>query len=154
MADEFARVREIQQTVAEMNVRHYHKLMALAGVTTSITLHEAPAIDDYGTITMGEWKGYLIQILPMVFNMRIVMTPKDCQGVYDYGWCFDKGPAAFLALAVWDPETEAEPPGYKKRACGLRQAGEDVAHGMSVGAATVSARWGDLLQDVATDSAS
>lgn len=83
---------------------------------SSIEWLDEPAVDDYGTVTIGEWGGYLIQIAPMLFNDRLVMTPKSCLGVYDHGWCYPKSGAAYLAALMWNPEHDAEPVGYIKRA--------------------------------------
>lgn len=79
-----------------------------------IDLLDTPETDDYGTVTIGRWGGYLVQILPMLFNDRLVLTPEDAPMSYDYGWCYPKGGAAFLAAAVWNPETEGEPKGFIK----------------------------------------
>lgn len=84
-----------------------------------------PTADGYGTVTIGRWGGYLLQICPMIFNDRLVMTPESCQYVYDHGWCFQKGGAAALAALAWDPETEAEPVGYIRRVnLAVRKPGE------------------------------
>lgn len=91
-------------------------------------------VDGYGTATVAKWGGYLVQVVPMIFNDRIVLTPEATPYVYDYGWCYDKGPAAILAVRAWDPETEAEPPGYKKAVVTGRRAGEkagDSGHGVA-----------------------
>ncbi len=120
-------LRDAYELLYRRSVWHRFKLLREAGVTTTITLFEEPAIDAYGAVTVGEWKGYLIQIIPMLYNDRVVMSPKRSPQVYDFGWCFDKGPAAYLAVAAWDPETQAEPAGYKKAVIAGREAGQDVA---------------------------
>lgn len=108
-------------TLRRMRVKHAEAV--------HIELYEQPQFDDYGTVTIGEWGGYRIQILPMGFNDRLALNPKTAQWGYDHGWCYDKGGAAILAALVWDPETEAEPPGYKKRAThGLRKAGQKASN--------------------------
>lgn len=86
-----------------------------------------PTVDGYGAVTVGEWGGYLVQILPMIFNDRLVLTPERARGVYDYGWCFAKGGAAMLAAMVWNPATQAEPVGYIKAVIPGRVAGELAA---------------------------
>ena len=58
----------------------------------------------------------VVLICPMIFNDRIVIQTGIDSPCYDHGWCYDKGGAAVIAALVWDPLTEAEPPGYKKRA--------------------------------------
>jgi hypothetical protein len=75
-----------------------------------------PETDGYGRMTIGRWGGYFIDICPMLFNDRLVLTPEHDTDVYDYGWCYPKGNAAVLAAFDWDPETQAEPAGYIKRA--------------------------------------
>jgi hypothetical protein len=86
---------------------------------------DEPVIDEYGTVTIGSWGGWLIQVCPMLFNDRLVLTPQDNPLVYDYGWCFPKGGAAVLAAMVWDPATQAEPVGYIKAVMTTpRRAGE------------------------------
>lgn len=65
--------------------------------------------------TLAEWEGYLIEIIPMVFNDRVVMTPRDDRQTYDHGWCYDKGGAGLIAALAWDPTREDEPAGWKKR---------------------------------------
>ncbi len=91
------------------------KLINQSKIVTTIDFYGKVTIDSYGTVTVGEWGGYLIQIMPMAFNDRLVMTPKSCLGVYDYGWCFPKGAAPLLAAMVWNPQREAEPKGFIKR---------------------------------------
>lgn len=102
-------------------------LTELAGITrrdSPITWLPEPVVDGYGTVTYGEWGGYLVQIVPMIFNDRVVLTPEDASDVYDYGWCYPKGGAAVLAMVAWNPETEAEPAGYIKAVVDGRRAGQ------------------------------
>lgn len=92
---------------------------------TTIELLDTPTVDGHGAVTIGRWGGYLVQILPMIFNDRLVLTPESFPYIYDHGWCYPKGGAAHLAALAWDPGTEAEPAGYKKRATpGGRQPGD------------------------------
>lgn len=62
---------------------------------------------------------WIVSVTPMIFNDRILLARReDWPGRgYTAGFCYDKGPAAALAAAVWDPETERYPVGYKKIAC-------------------------------------
>ncbi len=117
-------VREHQQRVARLSVAQYMKLIRDSGRTPAIDLLDEPEIDEYGTVTLGSWANYLVQIMPMIFNDRIVLTPAATPMFIDYGWCYDKGGAAYLAAAIWDPAIEGEPKGYKKRVAGIRQPGE------------------------------
>jgi hypothetical protein len=124
----------------------YNELIEKAVTDSPIDFYTKVKIDDYGTVTIGEWGGYYIQIMPMIFNDRIVMTPISAPYVYDHGWCFAKGGAAILAALIWNPETEPEPLGYKKRAtAGQRTAGEVVDPQISAGLQRVLARWGGEL---------
>lgn len=72
-------------------------------------------LNDRYCYTIKETETHLVEIQPMIFNDRVVLTPKTCLDIYECGWCFDKGGAAFYAAVAWDPDTEAEPVGYKKR---------------------------------------
>lgn len=90
------------------------RLFAELGHESVIDMTEPVIDDEYCTVTIGRWGGYLVQIVPMIFNDRLVMTPECFPLIYDFGWCFPKGPAAYLAAAAWNPETEAHPPGHIK----------------------------------------
>lgn len=104
-----------------------------------ITFYDPVTVDEYMAVTIGEWGGYLIQITAMGFNNRIVLSPKGL-AVYDYGWCYDRGPTALMALLVWNPETEGEPAGYKKLAgAGGREPGQRA------GALTANSAYGLIL---------
>lgn len=61
-----------------------------------------------------------IDILGMIYNFRIVTTPRDCELVWDRGWCYfgrDEGTfiRAVLAAMAWDGSDESEPLGFDKR---------------------------------------
>jgi hypothetical protein len=75
---------------------------------------DEPRVDDYGTVTLGRWGGWIIQVCPMLYSDRLVLTPERDTMVYDFGWCYPKGGAAHLAALAWDPETEGEPVGFIK----------------------------------------
>lgn len=70
----------------------------------------------------------LVMVTPMLFNNRIIHVPHNEPMFYDHGWCYDRTPGlshmeAVLAAMEWNPDTEHEPAGYKKRAtAGKRQA--------------------------------
>lgn len=81
-------------------------------------------IDAYGVVMIGTWGGYLVQIMPMIYNDRLVLTPAYNTNIVDYGWCYPRGAAAYLAAMQWDPETEAEPVGYIKAIRAGRRAGQ------------------------------
>jgi hypothetical protein len=79
----------------------------------------AAVVDTIEAIEYGwrikETATHFVDVCPMLFNDRICLTPKAAPGVYDYGWCYDKGGAAIYAAIAWNPDTEAEPAGFKKR---------------------------------------
>jgi hypothetical protein len=76
-------------------------------------------------VVVGRWGGWLVAVMPMAYNDRLILAGDDGKYGYDHGWCYPKGGAAALAARVWDPETQAEPPGYIKRATPIpRAAGE------------------------------
>lgn len=104
--------------------RHLDTLIKASTVEPVIRFHPTVSFDGYGVMTVGDWGGYLIQIMPMAYNDRLVMTPASLPSVYDFGWCFPKGPAPVLAALVWNPETEGEPKGFIKRIGSPRQPGE------------------------------
>lgn len=64
---------------------------------------------------VGETETHFIDIVPMIFNHRVVLTPKSFPLVYDAGWCYPSLLAAVAAVQVWDPAAEPEPVGYIKR---------------------------------------
>lgn len=88
---------------------------------------EPPVVDGYGRRTIGRWGGYTIDVCPMLFNDRLVLTPESAPDGYDYGWCYPKGGAAEVAARIWDPETQAEPAGYVKAVIAGRVAGQRAA---------------------------
>ena len=60
---------------------------------------------------------FVVSWAPMLFNDRLFVTRRsDYPRTWVTAWCFDKGPAAALAAAVFDPEVDMEPPGFKKLA--------------------------------------
>lgn len=66
--------------------------------------------------TVAETPKYWVDILPMIFNHRVVLTPKDCPVVYDAGWCYSDFPSALQAVEDWDIDNQDEPAGAIKRA--------------------------------------
>lgn len=58
---------------------------------------------------------WIVSVTPMLFNDRILLTHvAEYPHLWVAGWCYDKGGAAFLAAAVFDPEKGESPVGYKK----------------------------------------
>lgn len=78
-----------------------------------------PTVDpeDFGRIDGGwrvkETETHYVEVLDMLFNERIVWTPKSAPKVYDRYWCYDKG-LALHAAALWDGADDTEPVGWKK----------------------------------------
>lgn len=72
----------------------------------------------------GRWRvketaTHYIEVLEMIWNWRIVTTPKSCEMVWDRGWCYEgKDLAAFLTVVLaaqaWDGSDATEPEGYFK----------------------------------------
>lgn len=69
---------------------------------------------DGTALRIKETETHYIEVVPMAFNDRIVMTPKSTPYTYDRYWCFDRGPAAVLAALAWDGATDTEPVGWIK----------------------------------------
>lgn len=125
--DQHTEMREIARATQVYAARHYATVLqaAKAKHTPVIDMLELPTCDEYGTMTIGTWGGYHVQIMPMLFNDRLILTPQTASWGYDHGWCYPKGGSAYLAALVWDPQADGEPAGYKKRAtAGLRQPGQ------------------------------
>lgn len=123
----FAAHREYVRYQHEMSWKRFRSALGKLPEPSVITFREELDLDQWGTVTLGEWGGYLIQIMSMIFNDRLVLTPKTATWGHDFGWCYDKGGAAGLAALVWNPQTEGEPVGFKKRAsAGVRQPGQQA----------------------------
>lgn len=71
----------------------------------------------FGGWLIKETDDWFVMVMPMLFNDRVVIGTQD-ERIFGYsaGWCYDKGGAALLAAAAWDPVTQDEPAGYKKAA--------------------------------------
>jgi hypothetical protein len=70
--------------------------------------------DDNGALTIARYGGWLVQVMSMIVNDRLVLTPENDTMGYDYGWCFPKGLAPIAAARIWDADNEGEPVGYLK----------------------------------------
>jgi hypothetical protein len=51
---------------------------------------------------MGETATHFVEVVPMYALTAIVMTPKDCTGVYDERWDYDGLTTALLAVIEWE----------------------------------------------------
>ena len=99
-------------------------LMGVHFQARSIAWIDNPTADEWGTVKIGEWGGWNVAIMPMIFNDRLVLIPQSDPMSIDHGWCFPKGGAAIMAALVWDMETDAEPSGYIKAVGFTRKAGQ------------------------------
>lgn len=69
----------------------------------------------------GPHSEWIVSVTPMAYNDRILLTHRDrYPRLWVAGFCYDKGPAAGLAAATWDPTTQPRPAGYKKIAADER----------------------------------
>lgn len=62
-------------------------------------------------------EGFHIDILPMIFNHRIVTTPVEedpLTACYTRYWCYPSALAAFAAVEAWDGSPDTEPVGWTK----------------------------------------
>lgn len=65
--------------------------------------------DERACWTIRETERYLIEVIPQIFNFRLVLTPKDLPTTYDDMWCYNSLTNALLNAMLWDgnyPETE------------------------------------------------
>jgi hypothetical protein len=60
----------------------------------------------------GPW---IVSVTPMLYNDRVMLThERDYPHFATAGYCYDKGSAALLAAAIWNPLEEHRPKGPKK----------------------------------------
>jgi len=114
--DEFDRILDDHNEAHRtLRTRQWKRVLRAVKDRAVIDYYDEPVYDKWGTATIGTWGGYLIQVMPMIYTDRLVMTPKACPAVYGYGWCYPKGPAALLAALTWDPAEFGEPHGFIQR---------------------------------------
>ena len=89
---------------------------------TSDAVAPTARVNERGYFAVAETDEFFIEVFPALFNNRLVLIEKSNPNSYVAGWCYDKGPAAFLAGAVFDPDVEDEPAGWKKRVGSRRRA--------------------------------
>lgn len=76
------------------------------------------------TVTIGRLRGWLVQVAPMFYNDRLLLSPeKDFTGCYDHAWCYPKGGPAVFACALWQAHRDPQPAGFIKRATPNRPPG-------------------------------
>lgn len=62
-----------------------------------------------------ETERFVVAVLVMGFNDRIVVVPKDEYGRgWTAGYCYHKGGEAFIRAMIWNPEEDQRPQGFKK----------------------------------------
>jgi hypothetical protein len=81
----------------------------------ALHVYERQVPTDRGGFTLAEDDAYFYDAIKMMFNWRLVMTPKSDLRIWDYGWCYESPTTLTLALRAWDPRTQNEPLGFKKR---------------------------------------
>lgn len=84
-----------------------------------MTCIDTTTLNGRGCYSVKETEHYYVEIAPMIFNYRVVITPKASPDGYEAGWCYFGRTAAsltraVLAAAAFDPETETAPVGYDK----------------------------------------
>lgn len=90
-------------------------------------MSDLPAIIDYergdgGSFIVRRDGEVVIEVVPMIFNWRLLVATEDAFGRwYEHGYCyFGTGPDALLralaAAEVWDDPLNTEPVGYDKKA--------------------------------------
>lgn len=84
-------------------------------MTTTLRLYDTPVPNDREGFTIAEDADHWYDMIPMTFNHRLVLTPKTDPRFWDYGWCYNNPTEVLLAMKVWNPETQNEPLGWKKR---------------------------------------
>jgi hypothetical protein len=72
-----------------------------------------------GSFTIARRGEYLVELLTMIYNYRVVLTPVDNPEGYVAGWCYFGADAATLSRAAlaalaFDPVVDDEPVGYDK----------------------------------------
>lgn len=86
----------------------------------TLKVYEQPIRNDRESFTVAEDDEYWYDMLPMMFNHRLVLCPKNNPLVYEWAWCFNGPLELGAAVHVWDPDTQNEPVGWKKRPSELR----------------------------------
>lgn len=69
----------------------------------------------HGGWRVRETERFYVDVLKMMFNTRIVITPKSSELEYLRGWCYQEPlHATVLRCALFDPEAGEEPVGWVK----------------------------------------
>lgn len=73
------------------------------------------------SVVYGHHGPWLVSVSSMLVNDRVLLTHRDQYPTqWVAGFCYDKGPAAGLAAAVWNPEADRYPVGFKRIAADSR----------------------------------
>lgn len=73
------------------------------------------------SVVYGHHGPWLVSVSPQMFNDRILLTRREqYPRQWTAGFCYDKGPAAGLAAALWNPLVEFYPVGFKRIAADSR----------------------------------
>lgn len=85
-------------------------------------------MNDRGGYTLKTVGGWHVEVNPMLFNYRVVLTPQCAPLVYEAGWCYQGTGEATLLVAcaaalIFDPLTQADPLHYFKCVVRLRKPG-------------------------------
>lgn len=77
--------------------------------------------NDRAAFMVKETATHYIDLVPMIYNVRVVMTPKDAPLGYDAGWCYPGLLEAAAAVEAWDPDTQHRPEGFIKEAAARQE---------------------------------
>lgn len=63
-----------------------------------------------------------IDVCRLLFHYRLVLTPLSSTDWWEHGWCYSGDEQndllhAVIAAVAWNPDEDAEPFGWSKRAC-------------------------------------
>lgn len=78
-------------------------------------IHEPTWNEVRAVFTVGETDTHFIEIIPMIHNHRVVLTPKNATYGYDVGWCYPNMDLAIAAVMLWYLTDATEPVDYIKR---------------------------------------
>lgn len=86
-----------------------------------------------------ETETHYVEIMRMLFNWRLVTTPKSCPLTHDSGWCYPGGTGAralhrvIQAAMEWGGDLSTEPKGWMKNVMTgeYREPTKDSANGVS-----------------------
>ncbi len=78
--------------------------------------------NDRDGLTVKTTATHHVDLMQLLFGaVRVVLTPRSFTYVWDHGWDYDTAVQALAAAHAWDPDTQAEPEGWTRRACRCRR---------------------------------